>query len=133
MKPYQYDLRAADALMRKAGYKKTAGVYARNGRKVRLKLAVNKDWTVYKDVVLDIQTRLRQAGFEVDIDWLDAASWADRVVKGGDFDLTIGAWSFDEASNVDSLFESDGRNNFVNYKSERMDSLLKQSQDTRDP
>jgi peptide/nickel transport system substrate-binding protein len=133
VKPYQYDLRAAEALMKKAGYKKVGGIYNKGGRKVHLKLAVNKDWTVYKDVVLDLQTRLRQAGFEVDIDWLDAASWGDRVVKGGDFDLTIGAWSFDEASNVDSLFQAEGRNNFVNYKSERMDQLLVQSQETRDP
>lgn len=133
VKPYQYDLRAADSLMRKAGYRKSRGVYTRRGRKVRFKLTVNKDWSVYKDVVLDIQTRLRQAGFEVTIDWLDAASWTERVVEKKSFDLTIGAWSFDEASNVDSLFHSDGRHNYFAYKSDRMDQLLEQSKETRDP
>lgn len=133
VKPYEYDLRAADALMRKAGYKKVKGVYTKRGHKVRFKLAVNKDWSVYKDVVLDIQTRLRQEGFEVTIDWLDAASWNERVVEKKGFDLTIGAWSFDEASNVDSLFHSDGRHNYFGYASERMDQLLEQSKETRDP
>lgn len=133
VKPYSHDLRAADALMRKAGYRKSRGTYTKRGRKVRFKLSVNKDWSVYKDVVLDIQTRLRQAGFEVTIDWLDAASWGDRVVKKKKFDLTIGAWSFDEASSVDSLFHSKGEHNYFGYSSERMDQLLAQSKETRDP
>lgn len=133
VKPYQHDLRAADALMRKAGYRKSRGVYKRRGKKVKLRLAVNKDWSVYKDVVLDLQTRLRQGGFEVTIDWLDAASWTEQVVKKKRFDLSIGAWSFDEASNVYSLFHGAGRHNYFGYASDRMDTLLDQSKETRDP
>ena len=131
--PHSFDLKAVDQQMRKAGYKKKKGVYARRGRSLRLRLAINKDWNAYKDVILDLQSRLRTAGFDVRLEWLDASVWRDRVRRNRDFDLSIGAWSFDEASDVYDLFHSRGRLNYFGYKSRRMDTLLDQGRRVRDP
>ncbi len=131
--PYRFDVRAVGRYMRKAGYKKRRGVFTRRGRALRLRLSVNKDWNAYKDVVLDLQSRLRTAGFEVSLEWLEPAVWRERVRAKRDFDLTLGAWSFDEASDVYDLFHSRGRLNDFGYRSTRMDALLDQSRRTRDP
>ncbi len=134
VKPYPPDRRAVSQLMRKAGYKKSGGVWARGGRKVRLRLTVSKAWgESYKDVLLDIQSRLKRAGFDVIPEQLEAGAFNQQVRGKRDFDMTLGAWSFDEGSNVYSLFHSKGRQNFFGYSSKRMDSLLVQSQKTRDP
>ena len=131
--PYPPDPRNVVSLMTSAGYKKTRGFWTRNRRRVRLRLAVPKDWKPYESVTLDIQTRLRRAGFDIAIVQYDAATFREKVRRKRSFDMTIGAWSFDEASSVYSLFHSQGRQNYFSYRSRRMDELLDQSRETRDP
>ena len=131
--PHSFDLEAVDRLMSKAGYEKKAGVFTRRGVQLKLRLAINKDWNAYKDVILDLQSRLRSAGFEVELEWYDAATWRDVIRRKRDFDMTIGAWSFDEASDIHDLFHSKGGLNYFGYKSRRMNLLLDQSRKTRDP
>ena len=131
--PHAFAPGTVQGLMREAGYRKVQGVFTRKGRTLSLRLAINKDWNAYKDVILDLQSRLRSAGFEVTLDWLEPAVWRERVRRKRDFDLSIGAWSFDEASDVYDLFHSRGRLNYFGYRSRRMDALLDQSRRTRDP
>lgn len=133
VKPLPYNLRAARKLMEGAGYKRRRGRFAKGKRRLKLRMVVNKDWSMYKDVCLDIQTRLQKAGFEIELEWLDAASWRQKVIKDKNFDLSIGAWSFDEASDVYPLFHSKGEKNYFGYKNARMDALLEQSKKTQDP
>lgn len=131
---YRYSPAESAKLMAAAGYKKNKkGRFVKKGRPVKLRFVVNKDWSVYKDVCLDIQTQLSKAGFEVKLEWLDPVSWQKRVMKDKRFDLTISAWSFDEASDVFPLFFSQGSKNFISYQNARMDGLLKQSRQTQDP
>jgi peptide/nickel transport system substrate-binding protein len=100
---------------------------------VRLRFAVTKDLSTHQDVVLDIQARLKQAGFEVALEWYDAAAYRAKVDQEGKFDLTLGIWTFDEGSNVYDLFHSRGTKNYFGYSSARMDGLLEQSTKTLDP
>ena len=50
--------------------------------------------------------------------------------------MTIASWTFDDASNITSLFHSSNNkawgNNFVNYHSKEVDSLLSQAEITND-
>ena len=131
--PHPYNAQRVERLMAKAGYRKLKGFFARKGKRLRLRLAINKNWNAYKDVILDLQSRLRAAGFDLSLDWLEPAVWRERVRSKRKFDLTIGAWSFDETSDVYDLFRSDGSLNYFGYSSRRMDTLLKQSRRTRDP
>ncbi len=133
VRPHVANKRNVRRLMRRAGYGTSGGVFSKGGSKLKLRLAINKNWAAYKDVCLDIQTRLRKAGFLVTLDWVEGASWREKVVKKKDYDLTIGAWSFDESSDVFDLFHSRGVHNYFNYSSERMDALLQQSRSTKDP
>lgn len=133
VKPYPVDPKRVTSLMTSAGYRKPRDYWVRGGQRVRLRLAVPKDWKPYEGVTLDIQTRLRRAGFDVSIAQYDSATFAEKVREKRRFDLTIGAWSFDEASSVYGLFHSRGRHNYFGYRSKRMDELLEQSQETRDP
>ncbi|MEM7677143.1 MAG: ABC transporter substrate-binding protein, partial [Myxococcota bacterium] len=131
--PRTFDKGEVSRRMKAAGYRKRRGFYTKRGSRLKLRLAVNKNWNAYKDVILDLQSRLRTAGFDIKLDWLEPAVWRQRVQKKKDFDLSIGAWSFDEASDVYDLFHSQGGLNYCSYASDRMDALLDQSRRTRDP
>ena len=58
------------------------------------------------------------------MDWL---VWKKKVLEEHDYDVTIASWSFDDASNITSLFHSSSArpwgNNFVMYKNSEVDSI----------
>lgn len=134
VEPYPYDLSATERLMKEAGYKRNGkGPYVHGGKVVKLRLAISKDMAEYKDVCLTMQNKLKQAGFEVDLEWIEQAAWAEKIVQKKDFDLTLGVWAFEDSAGIDSLFHSSGADNYFNYSSQAMDSLIDESRKTQNP
>ncbi len=134
VKPYPHNPKLVAKLMKRGGYKKKGKWFVdKRGRRVKFRLAVNKEWSGYQDVVIDMQDRLKRSGFDVKLEWYDPATWKKKVILQRDFDLTLGAWSFDESSNVFELFHTDGSKNYFGFSEKRMDTLLAQSVDTFDP
>lgn len=133
VEPYRFDLKSSAKLMAEAGYGKQSGFYAKGGKKVQWKLLVSREKGDFKEVVLDLQSRLREAGFEVELEWLDEAALAERLRKKQDFALTLGVWHFDGAVDLGPLFESNGPLNFFNYKNVALDELIRRGRETKDP
>ena len=67
------------------------------------------------------------------MDWL---VWKRKVLADQDYDMTIASWSFDDSSNISSLFHSSSAvpwgNNFVQYRNKEVDSLLTEADTTND-
>lgn len=134
VKPYAFKPKLVAKLMQRAGYNKKGKFFvSKHGRNVTLRLAINKEWVGHQDVVIDMQDRLKRAGFDVRLEWYDPAAWKKKIIEQRDFDLTLGAWSFDESSNVYELFHTEGSKNYFGFSEKRMDALLAQSVDTFDP
>lgn len=133
VEPWPYDPAASEAAMEQAGFVMKDGTYRRKGRPLRLKMVLSNSLDAYQDVCLDLQSRLRRAGFDVELVWVDPAAYAERVLRKHDFDLTIDSWTFDESSNVYPLFHSKGTRNYVGYRNPEMDGLLEQSRAAKDP
>ncbi len=89
-----------------------------------------------KRMVLAFQNYLKQVGLKVELQFMDWLVWKNQVIGKRDYDLTIASWSFDDASNITSLFHSSSAqpwgNNFVNFKNDEVDSLLTEADATND-
>lgn len=131
--PWAFDLDASRKLMEEAGYVLKKGIYHRKGKPLRLRMVLSNTLDAYQDVCLDLQSRLRRAGFAVELVWLDPAAYSERVLRKRRFDLTIDSWTFDEASNVYPLFHSKAPKNYIGYANPDMDALLDRSLALRDP
>ena len=79
---------------------------------------------------------MSQVGLYVQLKFVDWKVWKKKVLKDHEYDMTIASWTFDDASNITSLFHSSNNkawgNNFVNYHSKEVDSLLSQAEVTND-
>ena len=133
VEPWPFDPEAVDRLMGEAGFEKRDGRFLREGRALELRMVLSNSLDAYQDVCIDIQSRLRRAGFDVKLVWLDPAAYAERVLRRGRFDLTVDSWTFDESSNIYPLFHSKGSKNFVGFSNEKMDELLDKSLVSQDP
>src|SRR5690606_4952387 len=89
-----------------------------------------------KRIVLAFQQYLADIGLKVELQFMDWQVWKKRVLHDHDYDVTIASWSFDDASNITSLFHSSSAvpwgNNFVLYRNPLVDSLLAEADATSD-
>lgn len=134
--PYPFDLEESERLLKQAGYQRAGKgqPYSKGGVKLRFRLAVDKGaMGHYKDVYLLLQTRLKDAGIDIDLDPMESVAFKEKVMNRRDFDLTISIWSFDDSFDVYPLFHSKGRENYVGYSSAAMDDLLEKTRQTTSP
>lgn len=115
------------------GYTHSAQGWQRKGFPLRISLAVEKNLPVAREVAVNLQGQLERAGIQVELIWLDAAGWGERVLKARDFDLTLSQWSFDRSEDIREQFHSQGRLNYLGYRSERVDMLLDRIRREVDP
>lgn len=130
IKPIGYDLERARKLITGAGY---------NSEKVKpfvFLVPLTGDGEMIKRIVLAYQSYLQQVGIAIDLQFTDWLVWKDRVLNKHDYDMTIASWSFDDASNILSLFHSSQTaswgHNFVQYKNPLVDTLLNEAEVTND-
>ncbi len=133
VRPASYDPVRARELLKSVGLKdKNADGYYedRNGKNIELTFLVpmsGRGETI-KRIVLGFQNYMADVGIKVDLKFSDWLVWKTKVLKEKDFDLTIANWSFDEASNITSLFHSGEIKpwgyNFVGFSDPMVDSLL---------
>jgi peptide/nickel transport system substrate-binding protein len=129
VKPLGYDPARAKALLKAAGLE---------GKPVSLVFAVPLagESEMIKRIVLAFQGYLAAVGVKVDLQFMDWLVWKKKVLEEHDYDVTIASWSFDDASNITSLFHSSSArpwgNNFVLYSNPEVDSLLTEADTTND-
>ena len=63
---------------------------------------------------------------------MEREKWKRAIFKDHKFDITFAHWSFDDSSDISTLFHSDSNiewgNNFISYNNSEVDNLIKQSQ-----
>lgn len=137
VKPAEFNLANAKKLLKESGFEdrdQNGFVENAQGQELKLSLAVpvNGESETIKRIVLAFQSYLADAGIGVELQFLDWLVWKDRVLGRHDFDLTIATWSFDDDSNISSLFHSSHAkawgNNFVQFKNEAVDALLTEAE-----
>ncbi|MBF0440718.1 MAG: hypothetical protein HQK54_02325 [Oligoflexales bacterium] len=110
----------------------------RKGKAVKFVFAVplSGESEVTKKIVLAFQEYLKAVGIETELEFMDWLIWKDKVLKDHNYDITVASWSFDDSSNITSLFHSSSAkpwgNNFVMYVNPEVDSLLTEANFTND-
>ncbi len=141
VKPLAFDVARAKSLLASAGFSDKDGdgiVETQGGKPLTLVFAVPLagESEMIKRVVLAFQGYLEAAGLKVDLQFMDWLVWKKKVLEEHDYDVTIASWSFDDASNITSLFHSSSAkawgNNFVMYTNPEVDSLLTEADATND-
>lgn len=141
VEPVKFDPKRAKALLMSAGLtdKNNDGLLeSKDGKPVTLVFAVPLagESEMIKRMVLAFQGFIGEAGIKVDLQFMDWLVWKKKVLKEHDYDVTIASWSFDDASNINSLFHSSSAkawgNNFVMYKNDSVDALLTEANATND-
>jgi peptide/nickel transport system substrate-binding protein len=125
-------LRAAE-LLESAGYQRGSSGWVKDGTPLTLTIRAHKTVDSSQEVVIALQSQLRGAGVQADIDFLDEASWKSAVWRDRDFDLIVSQWSFDRNEDIREQFFSQGSRNFTGYASEAVDALLEEARTTQDP
>lgn len=64
---------------------------------------------------------------------VDAGDWEEQILTRKDYDLVLGAWSFDQNEDVGQLFATDGVLNFIGQSDVEIDALLARAYASRDP
>jgi len=141
VKPVVFDLKRSKALFKEAGLvdKNNDGILEdSNGKPIKLVFAVPLagESEMIKRIVLAFQSFLADAGIQVDLQFMDWLVWKKKVLLEHDYDVTIASWSFDDSSDISSLFHSSSAkpwgNNFVMYRNDEVDSLITEASVTND-
>jgi peptide/nickel transport system substrate-binding protein len=141
VKPVGFDVARAKALLQSAGLVDKDGdgmLETAAGKPASLVFAVPLagESEVVKRVVLAFQGYLESVGLKLELQFMDWLVWKRKVLGEQDYDVTIASWSFDDASNITSLFHSSSAkpwgNNFVQYRNPEVDALLTEAEATND-
>ena len=138
---YNLDADRAIGLLKEAGFedRNNDGVVENHkGQRLILNFAVPLagESEITKRIVLAYQSYLSKVGIRVKLKFMDWALWKNEVLGKHNYDLSIASWDFDDSSNISSLFHSQSAkswgNNFVNFKSARVDSMLTEASASND-
>ena len=128
LNPYPYNPKKALKLLNNAGYiKNDKGILLKNGKPLKFEIITNQNKQREMTAVL-IQRRLQEIGVEVSIRVIEWASFVNRFIKTGDFDVVVLGWSLsldpDQYNIWHSSQQGPGQFNFLGYSNQRVDKLL---------
>jgi len=139
VRPDAYNPNKSIALLKEAGYTKSAkGMMDDKGRilSFKLRVPINKNDETTKRVILAYKNYLKKIGITVNIDFMERQAWKKAIFSHHRYDITFASWSFDDASDISSLFHSRyqtaGQNNFVLYNNKEVDRLFDLNQQSLD-
>jgi len=126
--PYPYNPSKALELLQEAGFKKNNdGILMRNGKPLKFEIITNQNKQREMTAVV-IQKRLQEIGVEVSIRVIEWASFVNRFIKTGDFDVVVLGWSLsldpDQYNIWHSSQQGPGQFNFLGYSNKNVDKLL---------
>mgnify|MGYP000277044530 FL=1 len=128
LSPYPYKPSKALALLEEAGFKKNNdGILMKNGKPLKFEIITNQNKQREMTAVV-IQKRLQEIGVEVSIRVIEWASFVNRFIKTGDFDVVVLGWSLsldpDQYNIWHSSQQGPGQFNFLGYSNKNVDKLL---------
>ena len=128
LKPYEYSPKKALNLLKEAGYKMSDDNFlVKDGKALEFEIITNQNKQREMTAVL-IQRRLKEIGIKVSIRVIEWASFVNRFIKPGDFDVVVLGWSLsldpDQFNIWHSSQQGPGQFNFVGYDNKKVDQLL---------
>ena len=128
LSPYPYNPLKALKLLADAGYiKNNKGSLMKNGKPLKFEIITNQNKQREMTAVL-IQRRLQEIGVEVSIRVIEWASFVNRFIKTGDFDVVLLGWGLsldpDQYNIWHSSQQGPGQFNFLGYSNKNVDKLL---------
>ena len=128
LSPYPYKPSKALVLLQEAGFKKNDdGILMKNGKPLKFEIITNQNKQREMTAVV-IQKRLQEIGVEVSIWVIEWASFVNRFIKTGDFDVVVLGWSLsldpDQYNIWHSSQQGPGQFNFLGYSNKNVDKLL---------
>ena len=128
LKPYPYNPSKALKLLSDAGYiKNDKGILLKDGKPLKFEIITNQNKQREMTAVL-IQRRLQEIGIKVSIRVIEWASFVNRFIKTGDFDVVVLGWSLsldpDQYNIWHSSQQGSGQFNFLGYSNKNVDKLL---------
>jgi peptide/nickel transport system substrate-binding protein len=127
------DASRASELLTQAGYTKDANRWTRKGQPLKLTVTAHKGLESAQEVVINLQSQLQSQGVEVEVRFLDEATWKSSIWRSKDFEVVVSQWSFDRNEDVREQLHSKGARNFVGYSNPAVDALLDKARDAADP
>jgi len=126
--PYPYKPSKALKLLQEAGFKKNNdGILMKNGKPLKFEIITNQNKQREMTAVV-IQKRLQEIGVDVSIRVIEWASFVNRFIKTGDFDVVVLGWSLsldpDQYNIWHSSQQGPGQFNFLGYSNKNVDKLL---------
>jgi peptide/nickel transport system substrate-binding protein len=128
LSPYPYKPSKALKLLQEAGFKKNDdGILMKNGKPLKFEIITNQNKQREMTAVV-IQKRLQEIGVDVSIRVIEWASFVNRFIKTGDFDVVVLGWSLsldpDQYNIWHSSQQGPGQFNFLGYSNKNVDKLL---------
>ena len=128
LSPYPYKPKKALELLSEAGFiKNKDGLLVKNGKPLKFEIITNQNKQREMTAVL-IQRRLQEIGVEVSIRVIEWASFVNRFIKTGDFDVVVLGWGLsldpDQFNIWHSSQQGPGQFNFLGYENKKVDKLL---------
>ncbi|MDC0127314.1 peptide-binding protein [Methylophilaceae bacterium] len=128
LSPYPYNPSKALELLQEAGFKKNNdGILMKNGKPLKFEIITNQNKQREMTAVV-IQKRLQEIGVDVSIRVIEWASFVNRFIKTGDFDVVVLGWSLsldpDQYNIWHSSQQGPGQFNFLGYSNKNVDRLL---------
>jgi peptide/nickel transport system substrate-binding protein len=124
------DVAAAQKLLEEAGYTKgTDGIYAKDGKKLRLRISTTAGNQLRETQGQLIQAQLKPVGIDLRIANVDSTEFFGEWLPEGNFDIANFAWvgnPFAISSSQD-IYRGGGGSNYGQYSSRRVDALFDQA------
>lgn len=133
LEPWPYDPDAARRLLAEAGWRDTDGdgVLDKDGAPLRFQITTNTDNTLRKDVLVALQSQLRQVGVDARPREVEFNTLVDQWI-GGTFEALVAGWDLYLRFDPSQLYETGASYNGGAYSNPRVDSLLRRALTTLD-
>lgn len=127
-----FDIEGAKKVLEAAGYvdKDNDGIReSSSGKKLELTLTYRTTTANIDPIANIFKANAEKAGIKIDLKAVDPATYTDLVTKQHNFDINVIDWGVidDPDSSLNTIYLSSAQLNFMEYKNDKMDSLLTQS------
>lgn len=144
VQPREHDVEKARILLSEAGCEDRDGDGVREtagGKELRFQLVTLKpkaaQSTRRQNVAQSYASQLKEIGVEIEVVTRVKANYLSSVFQEKDFDIAWVKWEFDPSYDISSLFLSgnntSGGDNIVNYRSQKVDKLIRSFRRADDP
>ena len=127
---YPYDLSLAKEYLDLEGFllqdeqKVRAKTEGDNVKELKFSILVNLENSQGVQTSAKIAEELNGIGFDIVVESVGFDEYLQRI-NSGKFDMFVGGWIVSTAPEFGHMFESTSANNYINYKNEKMDELIR--------